>query len=316
MSFDISQISQSFKSHPIYSTLTVIGAFVFSLFIGSILNAAFGLAIITYPLAFVCVVFASQKVEFLSWFWGTEAKFETRPEKVFIVEPEKEKPSSENTPETLELEAVDKPRFGVALREFPMGANLIHLDDKSAKIELQVAIRFWCWILPLALGFLVIPAAILGAGVGYSSFIDGYEHNVSHPGQIVSYMSWGAIICSGLAGGLSYLAYRETRPTITINIDHDQLVIGSYLFDRRFVNGITLGYQNDSSQLRGRFLEPESGVTSLNVAFGRWGENTKYLVRSDDASAIIVWINEIMESVGPIQERANNAGIGQKIELL
>jgi hypothetical protein len=211
--------------------------------------------------------------------------------------------------------------WAITPRKSPIGTVLIKHTPDLAVMQFQAAIRFWCWVLPTA--FLIIAGAALPVGGvwGANAYKKAIESAAWAGGNapiasLPVYIVFGAVFFSGIFIALSVSAYSLTRPRVRVRVDDQLVKFGSYRFDRKYAGGLRIGYSTKEAELRSSFVQPRFGVVELRFSYGRWGENTKYLVDTRHAEELVVWMNEIIESIGAPMIPKNDPFAGRKIELL
>jgi hypothetical protein len=222
-------------------------------------------------------------------------------------------------PETIIRGTPDREKLTTApscetVRTTPVGTQLITHRRDEAVLEVKSAIRFWCWAAPTLFGV----GAIFGAPIG--GFLGALAYD-AHPQtwqqNFGAYVATGSVLATGgfiLAAIWSYFA---TRPWVRVIIKPDRVKYGDRRFDRRYLHGIGLGYSNNETELKFGLLTPSFGVTAMAVRYGRWGEDLRYMVNSRYAPQIVIWMNEIIDSVGETRPPSRfEPMMGRKIELL
>lgn len=303
------------------------------------INVIFALGFFGLILAALVVIFGATRLPQLAWFWGKstpspsgnpKAEKPDVPDDIppqFLDGDPEELESIEDTspiPETSSPENIiyyDQLDDDIPLekgcsypRETPNGTMLLEASSEKARIRVKSAIRYWCWVLPGALSIASLLIGIpLGAAIGYSIFEDNPNSWQLNP---VSYMVWGSIITTGLFIAVAVYSFFATRPWVLITIDPKTIRYGSYKFDRRYHEGMQIGYETGETELKNSFFDQSFGAQTLRLTYGPWGEDLPYLVNSYHAPEIVIWMNRIIENVGAPPAKRSDPYAGRKIELL
>lgn len=290
----------------------------------------FGL-VIAAPL----VIWIATRLPNLAWFWGREegtqqsvaadaatndqttSDEELETDEIWLDDPDDLDPEPAESfgfPENIRFEMANNVLPGCAyVRKLPQGTRLLSQTPEQAVIQIKSVIRFWCWALPTAFFVGAVFSAPIGAAMGFMVYAESRNNYRLDPTE---YLMWGAIIPGALFLLMAWISYISTRPWVTVTVKSDTIRYGDETFDRRFSKGIRIGYTTQEADLRSSFLAPSLGVQSLRLTYGRWGEDLKYMVNAYHASEIVIWMNEIIASVGAPPPKRHDPYAGQKIELL
>ncbi|WP_417261452.1 hypothetical protein [Celeribacter sp.] len=318
---------ETFKSNlatSLAKTIGVIAGLILSVLVmWIILNQAFWIGVWGGVLAAILVAAIAYRMPALAWFWGRPVPEKTPEPEEKISTPVAAKTSREDSPETT-VSYSDRYRglFGTMTpRASPVGTQLLKQTHDKAVMEIRAAIRFWCWALPIAMVVAAVIALPFGGIWGAQLYAENYDRAVWKGGasQVASmpvYIIWGALLFAAVFCALAIASYVLTRPKVQVAVSDDIIKFGSYRFDRKYAAGARVGYTSNETNLRSSFLQPRFGVVALRFAYGRWGEDTKYLVDAHHAEDIVIWMNEIIDSIGEDHVARNDPYAGRKIELL
>ncbi|WP_157946891.1 hypothetical protein [Thalassobius sp. I31.1] len=112
------------------------------------------------------------------------------------------------------------------------------------------------------------------------------------------------------------VSYFWTRPWVKIVVTPNTIRYGSRFFHREFHDGMRLGYSTNETDLKNKLLEGSFGTVAMRLTYGRWGEDLPYLVNKYHADEIVIWMNEIINSVGAPIDVRHDPYAGEKSELL
>jgi hypothetical protein len=292
-----------------------------------LINAILAINIFALIIAAPLVIWSATKVPQLAWFWGASASsadaagaargpaaYETVHD---AGEDNDEDDGLEHVPmpdpatiihglpprqDTTELSGCEQ------VRQTPVGTEIVLRTGRHTILKVKSAILYWCWAAPAiwaCIAFFVFLPLGIYAGV--------------------SVAPWHLAASYGTAGGLTglllgvlmvFISYTSNRPWVEIAITPETIQYGDYKFDRRFAYGVMTSYESQDARFQGRFTEPVWGGTIIRLAYGRWGEDMKYMVNSRHAADIVIWMNEIIDSVGTPPPPRHDPYAGRKIELL
>jgi hypothetical protein len=273
----------------------------------------------------VAVFLVVYNVPVFFWFWGRSEKDASTRKKDDGLFPSEKVVQNHDKTESLRTsvhEAViadnvyekSSNDFGTRVpRKSPVGTRLISQEPEKAELKVHTAVRFWCWVLPLALAVVAVLGSPIGAAIGFDIYDNTPENYKLNP---VSYTLWGGFSWIAAFLILAIISYFKTRPKILIVITPNTVTFGDYKFARRFSEGFRIGYKTNETDLTQSFLQPKWGMISLRFSYGPWGEDTIYLVDAYHADAIVNWTNQIIDTVGEPLTAKNDPYGGRKIELL
>lgn len=199
-------------------------------------------------------------------------------------------------------------------RKTPQGTRLISISDDKAVMKVKSVIHFWNWFLP---SLFVVLAIFIGFPLGGVLGFASYEPVGYSPWEFpLSNMTWGAILGFLTFLGLALWSYFSNRPWVKIIVNADTILYGDKKFDRRYFGGMRAGYKSKEAQLKTGFIAPSMGVQRIRLSYGPWGEDLKYLVNAYHAAEIVIWMNDIIDSVGKQTTPKYDPYAGQKLELL
>lgn len=191
----------------------------------------------------------------------------------------------------------------VKVREHPKGTRLIYQTPDKATIEIKSAIRFWSNVLPPVLmlaTFTIAPA--IGGFIG--NVVAGFGGAAS-----------GAVIVPILTLIAAIASYFMTRPWVRVIATPTEIQYGKLRFDRQYHQGMALGYSLDGQEdLVNDFHDLSLGLRAIRCTYGRWGEDLPYLVNKYHGAEIIIWMNEIIASVGAPEPAEQDLEQGRKKE--
>lgn len=237
-------------------------------------------------------IFLSTRVRKLAWFWGIDLGREGA--------------------NRLETQAVDVLPFTLVPRATPKSTTLIELSDERAVFQLKARYYFWSTVLPSAFGtvaFVSLPVTAV------YTYISGDFFRGIWSDEALQAMASRSTNVFAFLMIIAVASYFLTRPNVRVIVKPDTIKFGSYRFDRRYVAGLRVGF-DDEGETRPSFAVPQHGSTNLKMKYGRWGERMRYMVPAESAEEIVVWANEIIDQVGMAEEFAPTAREGRKMEML
>ncbi len=280
-------------------------------------------------LAAIAVAFAVYKIPALGWFWqpkdgettpaDTSSEAKADPTQQLVTDEADETSVSSVAEETVTSPAAEPApapveHLGLRVpRDRPLGTRVISHTSDKAVLEVKTAIQFWSWVLPSLLLVLTVIAIPVGASLGVAAYATSPNKWQS---SATAYATQSVVIIAGVFLGLTVLSYFLTRPKVQVYITKDVVFFGEYRFDRELSGGFRIGYDAKNVNLPQSFLRPRFGMTVLRFAYGRWGEDMRYLIDAYQANNIVVWMNEIIDSIGDPPTRRFDPSAGRKIELL
>lgn len=106
---------------------------------------------------------------------------------------------------------------------------------------------------------------------------------------------------------------------LEIRATPSQLRVGHMVFDRAYYRGMRLGYSDPNESIKAKAFgfgigEGWGGGIALRVAYGRWGENTPYLINGYYAVSYINWMNEQIAAVGAPEPSGTDYALGRREE--
>ncbi|WP_424991316.1 hypothetical protein [Fluviibacterium sp. S390] len=329
----LKSILSALRQNPIKSTITVFAlvaiAFAALYLFAFIVDAFFPYNFAEWylsrylpvPLTFlgliVAVFILSKRVSALSWFWhGSEVASQCDDTAKPTVSEAPQSAENSQTHASGERYAEPSPTripYCKAVRDVPQGTMIVSRTADQAVLKVKSAIRFWCWFLPTTFFVLAVLSVPVGSAVGFMIYT---EQGRGFRGDPASFVMWGALIPAGICLLIAFMTYGSTRPWVLVAITPDTIRYGDATYDRDHSRGMRIGYTSDETQLKSSFLAPSFGVQTLRLTYGRWGEDLKYMVDKYHAPEIVIWMNEIIDSVGAPPPKRYDPYAGQKIELL
>jgi len=290
---------------------------------GAILDDFMGMGFIGFVLVAAGVVFASTKVSKFGWFWEAKPSVSDGPayeSQANNVSGEITAGTTEPEPETMAAHQPKKQQRShnryEKIRETPVGTRVIKISHDEAILEVKSAIQFWCWFAPSGLTTLALCFIPVGAWLGLSFYENSVETWQFNAREAASAAANGAIILPVLGFTVAIWSYFSNRPWVRITVTPDIIQYGDRRFDRSQARGMRVGYSSQEADLAASITKKGFGVTQMRLGYGRWGEDLKYMVNSYHASEIVVWMNEIIDSVGEQIAPRHDPYAGKKIELL
>lgn len=282
-------------------------------------------AVLSFAASTIVVCAVSNRIPRLSWFWRdpNKAKTKEKPSQSAsmlsstdqVAEP-KEQVEERATPE--EAEVTDQRFEGVVAARYPrltpQGTYLSpNSNEELAVMRVKVAIRFWCFALPTFFSVLSVPLAFVSAVISVA--VLGQRGGL-RPDDVFMYMGASAVISFSVCLIAAVISYHKTRPEILVHVDKDRIRIGTETYDRRFAGAVVVGHTERDTEVSRKIISPQFGSVALGIQYGRWGETTNYMLDAEHASETVVWMNEVIDSVGDAQARRYDPQAGKKIELL
>lgn len=261
--------------------------------------------------------YVSRKIPLLRWFWfPNDAASDTA---AAHSEANAPKPKAAQADKTdLLSEKIDLNRSrDVEPRAYPRG---IYLDKHSAdelRFRIKATKRKWRW-LPFAL---ILPvygiASTLGPILGFRS--DYYNQNRYVPASF----SWMPTLLLLVVGTVFLVwLYKKFWLALPIRVTPTHINVNGQSFNREHYGGMRVGYEiggNEAVPVGGLFEgaigDTSLGFVGLRLQYGRWGEDLDYMVNKYHANEYIVWMNEMIATVGapPAKDVAPDQGVrGQK----
>jgi len=197
--------------------------------------------------------------------------------------------------------------YTVTPRSTPKGTTLVKQSDDEVIMTVRYVLQFWWPWLPVALlAFTIVGAAPLGSFIGVA--ISDWDSN-RVPGTVMVFVL-GSLIAT-------IIAYRNTRGEVPIVAQADKIKVGDKVFDRRHYGGMRMGYtvESDDGALKNDFLDQQMGYAALRLSYGRWGEDLPYLVNKYHAPEIVIWMNELIDSMGAAPAKDVDAAKGLRGQI-
>lgn len=194
-------------------------------------------------------------------------------------------------PENRFLKAIDRER-GYPLKQeaavfaHPRGVRVLtQPDGNQFKVSIPTAIINW-WVVP----FLLIPAfflVILPIGVGLSFVAPSWDRGgYFNPLPV--------LIALGIVVALSWITWRLCFPRIVIEATREGVTVGKYKFDWRALGGFRIGYTAGGVE-----RENTQGLfQGMVLQYGSYGFDLPYMVRKYYAAYYVVWLNEMLATIG------------------
>ena len=184
----------------------------------------------------------------------------------------------------------------VVPRETPKGTTLVKHTDDEVIMRVRFVLQYWWPFLPVLLfAFTIFGAPALGTAVGF--MISSWDTNLV-PITVTAF-----VLASIFA---TIVAVKRTRGEVTVIVQPDKIKFGDKVYDRRYHNGMRIGYTIDDGgddSLKTDFLDQQMGFAALRLTYGRWGEDLPYLVNKYHSAEIVIWMNELIASVGAPAQR-------------
>lgn len=300
-------------------TVGVIAGLIFAIIVlWVVLDGIFWIGFLGLLIAAPLVIWGSRRLPQLAWFWkpdeSSEEPAEATSETISADNTDSLPPSERPQPAPIDyFTGVAPPGHCETVRETPQGTMVVSLTSDEAVLKVKSAIRFWCWFLPTTFIVMAVVSVPLGSMVGFMIYAEQRNNFRLDPSE---YMFWGALIPAVICLVVAWMTFGSTRPWVRISITPEAIRYGDALYDRQFSNGMRIGYTSDEADLKTSLLAPSFGVQALRLTYGRWGEDLKYMVNKHHASEIVIWMNEIIDSVGSPPPKRYDPYAGQKIELL
>ena len=190
------------------------------------------------------------------------------------------------------------------MRPWPQGIEVVQADSSLLFCRIQCVHRLWR-LVPLPILVLGIP--VFG-GYGFYASINSYPPN------------WGVLFLFLLIPiGLGFWARSMARFKLEIVATKDRLRIGKLVFDRAFVGGMRTGYETGGEAIKETVFDWSIAggfkkLTGLAVSYGRWGEETNYLVNGYLSAQYVVWLNDMIAAVGAPPPREHDLASGRRKE--
>ena len=315
------------------TAVTITLHFVAVFIVAVLIEALFWIGLVSFIFATPIVIGASLKIPMLVWFWGFDRSDEG------TQSPEANKPIVKTNDETPVARASSTPSKDAntstladqedtalpsnvtgdfePIRQHPVGTRIVSHSEQEVVVVIKSAVRFWCWFAPGAFFTLAVVAIPIGGWLGFliyeASLHQSWQFN---PRRATDFGINGAIFLPTACLGAAAWSYFAFRPWVKVTVNANEIRFGDKLFDRRWFGGFRIGYKTSEADLRSSIISDRFGVTLLRLSYGPWGEDLKYLVDSYYASAIVIWLNDIIGSVGENDVAKYDPNAGRKIELL
>ncbi|WP_306129709.1 hypothetical protein [Roseovarius sp. MMSF_3350] len=313
------RLGRNLSQRPLETTGTAAGLVLAGFLLGGLIDGLFRTGPVIFLASFPITFWAASRVKRLAWFYGNEARSSKRDDlsdqkakaqAALVTETEEPITSTASEREKESLVGAIEPRTS------PVGTSLVSMTEEKAVVRVQSVIHFWCWFAPLTLSVLAFLLMPLGALIGfkvYENSLPWYEFE-AEPAIYASI--WGSVVMFGLLITAAIWSYFANRPKVEVTITPNTIRYGDALFDRTFAGGLLVGYKSKTAELKANITDDRFGVSRLRLAYGAWGEDLKYMVNSYHANEIVIWLNEIISSVGAPPKRVHDPAAGRKIELL
>ncbi|WP_108676690.1 hypothetical protein [Acuticoccus yangtzensis] len=197
----------------------------------------------------------------------------------------------------------------------PKGTRVEAQSLESITISIACAIRFW-WMLPIVM----IPT------LAWLSFIAGgvlglipvrYVQDGTRFGKYVGggWTWWPTISLLVFSAILIVIVWRIVFPRLIVTATKEAVIINGRCYDRRHYEGLRIGYEAAGPDgMTFNLNDKQFGWTTLRAAYGRWGTELRYMLRSYRAAEIVVWANEMLSSVGKPPPREHDPSAGRKAD--
>jgi len=194
-------------------------------------------------------------------------------------------------------------------RETPVGAYTTKANAEEAIVHVRVLNRLSWWLVPM-IGSLFTVALSWPIGMVIGMGIAPW-HSVG------PYMFWGAVIGALISTGITIWATLAQRFWMKIVIQEERVKINGTTYDRNLSSGFRMGYsiESDSKALKQSFQDMSMGFTGLRFSYGPWGEDLPYVVNKYHGPEIVIWLNQMMDSVGAHKPGNNEPAIGHRAEI-
>lgn len=320
-------------------TFLVIGGLVAAILVSwGLLDALFWIGFFGLIIVAPLVIWGATYIPSLAWFWGkdsmpkaaTTASASVNGSTEFKSSRRVEGPAEDGDglehvpipdPASIATGTPDPVEGTVAkrcelVRTNPVGTRIIRKSPDEVILEVKSAVRFWCWAAPAISILAAILAFPVGGWLGFKTYeasTPNWQFNARTAAEI-SFTT--ALILCAICLSVAVFSYFSTRRYIRVVITPRTIAYGDRRFDRRFSHGLRVGYSNNDTDLPSSILAPRFGVTLVRLTYGRWGEDLRYMINAYHADEIVIWMNEIIDSVGAPPPPRNDPYAGRKIELL
>ncbi len=199
-------------------------------------------------------------------------------------------------------------------REHPRGISLIKHSKDILIFRVKAAHRRLRW-LPVGIAVVGLPIAIALGGIG--GINEGGWVNGRHINPYFSF--WPMIICCLIVLGIAIVLWRELWPDLKFEITPTEIKVANLIYDRKHFGGMRIGYEIDSKSegVKLGFVDAINGdhslgFTGLRIQYGRWGDDLDYMVNKYHAAEYVVWMNEMIATVGAPEAKEHEPSKGRK----
>lgn len=114
-------------------------------------------------------------------------------------------------------------------------------------------------------------------------------------------------------------AWRKAHPMLEVTATPAQIRVGHLVFMRRYFGGMRTGYTIGGEKVVSNSFDFSIGngfvgAVGLRVSYGRWGEDTNFMLNKYHAPEYVVWMNEQIAAVGAPSPRDNDYALGRRKE--
>jgi len=199
--------------------------------------------------------------------------------------------------------------FVRAARKTPVGTYTAKANGEEAILYVRVLNRLGWWLIP-SVG--VLFTAFIAWPIGM--FIGA---NMAPWTQVDMYMFRGALIAVVISAAMTLWLTLKQRFWMQIVIQEERVRINGKTYDRGLSSGFRMGYtiESESTALKQSFQDMTMGFTGLRFSYGPWGEDLPYVVNKYHGPEIVVWLNQMMASVGAPEPGNNEPDIGHRAEI-
>lgn len=312
------RLGQNFKTQPLMTTAVIFGLLIAGYIIGYLVDAIIWIGPVILWVSIPATIWAASYLPQLGWFFGRSGA----PKSSTSTKPaESDSGTALNSDGTLpqvEVHHSDDNWAAIARvpRKTPVGTWVEAVDPEQSIVRVQSVVHFWCWFAPTSLSVLAFLLVPVGGFIGVELYKNSRPNYQFRSDEAFYAGINGAVIIFCICIGLAIWSYFSNRPKVKIEITPDYIRYGDKVFDRQHAGGMRIGYKSSGADLATSITDDRFGVTRLRLAYGRWGEDLKYMVNTYHADEIVIWLNEIIDQVGAVEPTGDDAGVGRKTELL
>ncbi|MEE4212424.1 MAG: hypothetical protein V2I43_24535 [Parvularcula sp.] len=187
----------------------------------------------------------------------------------------------------------------VVPRQYPKGVSVSRISKQEAILYLRCLRPIWWWLAPLIALCFSVPVGFIGI------MILLFDDSIF------------GLVPLLIAIAAAVFGFLYPRVSLPITVQPDAIKVGNQVFDRNYVFGFRVGYtiESDDKTLKNDFLDQSMGFASLRLAYGRWGEDLPYLVNKYHSGEIVIWVNEVIDSVGAPPAKDIDSGKGLRGQI-